>query len=98
MAPDVHRPARRCACRAAQFRVGAQSFTKLVCPCALGKTEANRLPRHETILLVDTLIWRPVAEIRNETAARNFEEQVERDLPGRLRRPRARSVRQSLVC
>jgi len=27
-----------------------------------------------------------------------FGEQVERDLPGRLRRPRARTVRQSLVC
>ena len=30
------------------------------------------------ILLVDTLIWQSVAEIENETAARNFEEQVEK--------------------
>ena len=44
----------------------------------LGKTEADHLSGHQIILLVDTLIWQPVAEIENETAARNFEEQVEK--------------------
>src|SRR5207249_7156780 len=59
-----YRRARKRACRAAQFRLGGPSFTKLLCPCALGKTEADHLSGHEIILLADTLTWRPVAEIK----------------------------------
>jgi hypothetical protein len=49
--------------------------------------EGDDLSGHEIILLADTLTWRPVSEIKDETAARKFGEQMERDLPGRIGGP-----------
>jgi hypothetical protein len=45
---------------------------------------------HQTILLPGTLTFPSVCEVISETVAHDFGEQVEGDLPGGLRRPRAR--------
>jgi len=58
--------------------------------------EADHLPGHEIILLADTLTWRLVSEIKNETVARNFEEQVEGICLADSGGPGLGSVRQSL--
>ena len=58
--------------------------------CALGKTDPGGFPRVKYFLRGHTHLAVFVRN-KNETAARDFEEQIERDLPGRVRRPRALS-------